>query len=919
MRNLKRVLSLGMTAAMISGLMVSAGAAGYTDVTAEDNVEAIEVLQTVGIMVGDSNGNFNPDQNVTRNEMAVIMANLMDYRVATYAGTSPFTDVPSWAEQYVAACYANGIVAGTSATTFGGNDTVTAGQAALMLMKALGYFKYQSDFGSDWLLATTQVGTRINLFSGVEAGVREAMTRNDVAQLVLNTLRATMVDAENNGVSVEGDGISITTGNTKYYYRVDTKGGSSSSAGGGSAKYNAIDRDKTATGIDNATGRTLELGEELFEGDLKRNRVSDTYGRPSTEWKYKLDVIGTYADGALAVYNTKVSKGELYDLIGKSNIDNLNAPTTDKKPVLTVYSNGVDDAYFTTADVTKKMVGKDELFDRNSTGAAGIAYTNAVAGNGVQTEVYLDGDGNVTVVYINTYLMRAIDDYNADKGVINVEVLTDPAVMNSTDSVNVVQLSDDEFENIKNFKEGDYIQYTVGDDGRSVASVAAAKVVTGKVDAYSEGSYVTLDGTKYEYSSKIEGAKQSSGDKLEDSAATKYRVGDTASIVVDDYGYVLYVDSAAISLGNYLYVLDTGNSGSTSLSRGDTVAAIFTDGTAREVPVSKVYEVKDVADTKAATAGNGRLEEGEKLEENEVKVTSAIEGKWYSYSVNSSGQYTLREAFDANVYSDEGDKTVTGGQADFTKRALANEKSVLVVYNQDDKEVTAYTGAKNFPTIKDGATTVKYVADSRTGYVLMAYIEVTDSSKIEDNGEENLTIFLKKNSTYIDTADNEEVHVWSVIMDGEVKEIELKGKVLAPEAGDMYYKLSTDKDGFYENGKKFETGKKNTFFEGTINGGLTVEGSALKIGGIDNYLVTSDTEIVVVMRPDGSGEENLKTGLMVDSAASWETKTVNGKQLNNMFGSYKKVYGSFYMVRSASDSYALDTLYLDITGVGEKK
>ena len=67
----------------------------------ENNVEAIDVLQTVGIMVGDENGNFNPDQNVTRNEMAVVMSNLMEYNVASYANTSPFTDVPSWAEPYV--------------------------------------------------------------------------------------------------------------------------------------------------------------------------------------------------------------------------------------------------------------------------------------------------------------------------------------------------------------------------------------------------------------------------------------------------------------------------------------------------------------------------------------------------------------------------------------------------------------------------------------------------------------------------------------------------------------------------------------------------------------------------------------------------------------------------------------------------
>ena len=117
MRNLKRALSLGLTAAMISGLMVmGSSAASYADVTSENNQEAIDVLQTVGIMVGDENGNFNPDQNVTRNEMAVIMANLMEYNVATYKDTSPFTDVPSWAEPYVAACYTNGITSGYSDT-----------------------------------------------------------------------------------------------------------------------------------------------------------------------------------------------------------------------------------------------------------------------------------------------------------------------------------------------------------------------------------------------------------------------------------------------------------------------------------------------------------------------------------------------------------------------------------------------------------------------------------------------------------------------------------------------------------------------------------------------------------------------------------------------------------------------------------
>ena len=125
MRNLKRALSLALSTVMLMGMMVvGTGAAGYPDVTSKDNEEAIEVMQAVGVMTGDADGNFNPDQNVTRAEMAVVMANLLDLRVSDFVGASiPFTDVPEWAHAYVAACYADGITAGTSATTYGSDES----------------------------------------------------------------------------------------------------------------------------------------------------------------------------------------------------------------------------------------------------------------------------------------------------------------------------------------------------------------------------------------------------------------------------------------------------------------------------------------------------------------------------------------------------------------------------------------------------------------------------------------------------------------------------------------------------------------------------------------------------------------------------------------------------------------------------
>ena len=264
MRNLKRALSLGLTAAMISGLMVmGSSAAGYADVTSEENQEAIEVLQTVGIMVGDDNGNFNPDQEVTRNEMAVVMANLMEYNVASYRGTSPFTDVPSWAEPYVAACYTNGITSGYSATIYGGEDTVTTAQAALMLMKALGYFQYASDFGGDWQLATLKQGNDIDLFVGVDSRAEDPLTRNDVAQLVLNTLQSGTVTASTDGNWTIGD-VTITN-NVQYSYVTSNQ-----------TYATAIDDVRSTSNTTDAGRSIVELGEQLYMGDLKLNDNATT-------------------------------------------------------------------------------------------------------------------------------------------------------------------------------------------------------------------------------------------------------------------------------------------------------------------------------------------------------------------------------------------------------------------------------------------------------------------------------------------------------------------------------------------------------------------------------------------------------------------------------------------------------------------
>ena len=594
MRNLKRALSLGLTAAMISGLMVmGSSAASYADVTSENNVEAIDVLQTVGIMVGDENGDFNPDQNVTRNEMAVVMSNLMEYNVASYKDTSPFTDVPSWAEPYVAACYTNGITAGISATTYGGSDTVTTAQAALMLMKALGYFQYASDFGSDWQLATTRQGNAIDLFVGVDSGVEQAMTRNDVAQLVLNTLEAGTVQAETNG--------SLTVGNVTIATDV---------------KYNYVTSNQTyATAIDDArstssttdAGRSIvELGEQLYMGDLKLNdNTTDVFGRPSRYWEYDGNEIGTYTKTELLrqEYTTKVTGRDLYDLLGKSIIDDYS---------FDIYVDGetaesvLDGAFFTKADLTRS--NDDAVGD---------------TGNGVLTQVYQDIDKHeITIAVINTYLAQAEEDYDEKNEEVDLVIYElgnegstrTPAYVKTDDTKVDYTVEADEFD-IEDVAEDDLFLVTVADG--AIQSMDAPEILSDTTIAnFRLEKYVTADGTQYDYADTV-----MYDEEVLDAYDDANMKDITYNVILDPYGYMIGIEQNE-DPDQYVFLTGIdGNSSNLSVKTADA-NVIFLDGRMATIKVKM-----DKSDLDTITAG---------------KNWSQINA-WCTYTEDKDGNYTLNE------------------------------------------------------------------------------------------------------------------------------------------------------------------------------------------------------------------------------------------------------------------------------------
>ena len=82
MRNLKRALSLAVASVMLLGLMVVGTGAvsvddfGDADQIASENQEAVAISVGLGIFAG-ADGNFLPDQPVTRAEMATIICKML--------------------------------------------------------------------------------------------------------------------------------------------------------------------------------------------------------------------------------------------------------------------------------------------------------------------------------------------------------------------------------------------------------------------------------------------------------------------------------------------------------------------------------------------------------------------------------------------------------------------------------------------------------------------------------------------------------------------------------------------------------------------------------------------------------------------------------------------------------------------------
>ena len=720
---MKKLLALVLALVMSMSLVTISNAA-FKDADSIDYKEAVDVMNAVGVFVGDEKGNFNAKENLTREQAAKIIAYLELGSKAADAmvGGNTFTDVASsrWSAGFIAYCAQAGIVSGVGDGKFAPAGQLTALQFGKMLLVELGYdAKAEKMVGTDWAINTSKLMAKTKLMDGIDGSVNQVLTREKAAQMCLNALEAPMVTYETKGSSIIVNGADINFGASVAKYETSTI-----------AKDQNISSQKLTSGE-----YTVELGEKLYK-DLKKLGTTDAFMRSATEWKLKAASIGTYADKADATYTAATKISAIYADLGLS--DGIS------KSKVTMYVDGTDVNYATDSNTKNFVKGE----------------TTKVGADGSLLNVYYDNDAEtITLVLINTYVgeVGAVYKQSSTKDAY-VTIKTGDGYTKPATTIKSEYKTDA-------FAKGDIVAYTYsnksGDDG--IQSMALAEKVTGKMSTFTTAGSVTVGGTKYDANAKsVATVKETlNGDVDNGTEVTAY---------LDAYGYVLYLK--ANTSKQYAVVLDYGAGSRLDPAR---VKLLFTDGTTKKVDLDKAVYM-DGTTEKLTT-----IVSGTSTSANEVSKYDIV-----SYTISSDGYKLTLVADAAQTSTSANDKVITNGSPamKFAGTTLpADGETIFLTETKksstSNTTYSVYEGIANVPTAKmlsDDETW--YAAYKKAGDSAYTVVFLLNNDKVQMSSGNKDVIFVKGNSdgkSY--TKDLGYYFAYTAYLDGEKFELKSENAI----------------------------------------------------------------------------------------------------------------------------------------------
>ena len=721
-----------------------AGAAFTDQADIKVDADVVDTLVSLGIIEGFEDGSFQPNATVTRAQMAkmiyVLRTGKSDASAYNDDKTS-FTDIGShWARGYIKYCQSLGIIAGKSNTIFAPNATVTAQEAAKMLLVTLGYDANKAGLvGAGWAAKTNALADENGLLEDVNTSFTGPCPRQYAAQLIYNAIdTATVVWRDDAYTNQNYNGDDNKTIGEKYMGLHSVEGILTSFAKeDGKDTYGA-----TVTSItkqDGSKNVKLNPAEESFTkiskdyGSLKNNKVKVLY-------KDTDEVYGVFA----LTDSNKVVNGLLGDFGDDGDKLKLDGTKYTVGTATTAASIGSDAAKQATADKTNlvKVDGSAVATNRNDLVKYVKSNVSGLAKAFDASAISNTDNNKINLLDIKTFAIAQVTYVGSDY--INV------SYKNSSNTQNFSsKLKDDDAVWYNGIAKDDYVAVTKAvNTSADKIGVTKLDVVTGKItgtkNAITAADYkVTVNGTTYEMAG------------VTNSDAADLTLNATVSIVVKG-GYCLLVDDADagskdLALMTELY--QEGNKWKATLLKAD--------GSEETVTLKKSEAING---NDVATAGYGKFDGSTTADAAKIKiVTYTKSGDEYKLKVvgdtiNGSAYKAGYDVVTPVVASNnvKNNKLTKGSVSAINENAV-----VFVRYKTDSFKVV--TG-KDLRDWKEASVFSSVVLADKSNGVPYAKVVYADLGSDNVKGGTNVNygyVFEATKSTDADETDYNVFQIWN--------------------------------------------------------------------------------------------------------------------------------------------------------------
>ena len=790
-----------------------AGAAFTDQADVKVDSDVVDTLVSLGVVNGYTDGSFKPNDTVTRAEMAKMIYVLRTGNSDASAynnDKTTFTDINGhWARGYVKYCQSLGIIAGQSATTFAPDQTVTAQEAAKMLLVTLGYDAQKAGLvGTTWAAKTNALADENGLLEDVNTSFTGPCPRQYAAQLIYNAIDApTVVWRDDAYTNQNYNGKDNQTIGEKYM-------GLSKTVGILEEVTKDNDKDTYTLSVDYDKYRDECSGKKLVGTftKLTKDYSNLKYQKVKVLYKDKDKVFGVYSMTDDNTVVSAVMDDVKMDSANKIKIDGTKYTVdTDSS---TVYVNGADTHTAIATWVNAHAEGKD---------IGRASSVQAISNN---------NSNKINILKVTTYTTKKVTYVGKDY-------------------VNAGMKYEDEDANFpSDLKKDDYVAISAKKNyADDKFLLTKAETVEGKVTGKKGDDQILIDGTWYT-------ADYKTAKTVIDNWPSN---GATVKLVLVN-GFVQVVDTVTVGSSDFALVIETGTSN--GLGSSKVADVLFADGTRKTVDVDNDSEYQGPA--KINGVGNSKhvAETSPKLATYELS-----KGKYTFKAVSKTALNGYDEyATGSNLTVDGKVKNATLNKSNTTANVFLKDTGVVFVQYEKsgDKEYKVLTGKdvanwKETNGINLQALTKK---DSGSQYAEMAVITMDNNLP----GGSNTTYAFAVDDSYTETIDGTKYTCVKAWNGSEIVTMKSDDTNLTFAKRDAF-EYSINSDGTYDLTKLVDRNSTTQKYAVTqikaydkTSGAISFVSEAIGKNAGD-YKITKDTVILYVDSDakKGAGEFDIET------------------------------------------------------------